>query len=314
MKNTLTYFILILITFSESLFSQEIKFSGYGAAGFRFINRIKIIENNQEAYFEAKLQTEIEINKKIEAQIDMRGNSEDQRIELREFSAKFSYLDKMNFKFGNIKKPFSSEQVENKEDLYTIERSFLAKSIENLGYGGRSIGISGYHKYSKKDKDFPHSYYLYVFKNNSEQTGFTGRYIYHFGDFAASGNYFLLNTGGNFPLLSHAFSAGLIYDIKDFWLEGELFYVQDPVEGIRRKAAEIGDTKVFSFGGRIMIVKGFDTDGEVIEEIEPLIHLTYFQPDTKISNAHTFQVLIGTNFYFEKKVRLRLNLVGLLTN
>jgi len=313
MKKICFCFFVALAGLPNFIFPQEISFSGYGAAGYRFINKIKIIEYNQETYFKAKFQADIEINKKIDAQIDLRGNSEDQRVELREFSAGFSYIDIMKFKFGNIKKPFGSEQIESSENLYTVERSFLAESVEKLGYGGRSIGLTAYHKYSKKEPDFPYSYYLNVFKNNAEQIGFTGRYIFHFDDFAAAGNYFLLKTGGNFPLTSHAFSAGLTYDIKDFLAEGELFYVQDPVEGIRRKSAGIPDTKVYSFGGRVLAAIGFDTDGEVIEEIEPLVHFTYFQPDTKISNAHTFQILFGTNFYFDKDVRLRLNLDGLLT-
>lgn len=306
-------FFFISAVLSNFIYPQEISFSGFGSAGYRFINKIKIIEYNQETYYRAKLQADIEINKKIDAQIDLRGNSEDQRVELREFSAGFSYLKKLKFKFGNIKKPFGSEQIENIENLYTVERSFLAESVEKLGYGGRSIGLTAYYKYSKKDSAFPHSYYFNVFKNNSEQTGFTARYIYHFNKFAVAGNYFLLRTSGNFPLTAHAFSGGLSYDIKDFFAEGELFFVQDPVEGIRRKAAGIPDIKVFSFGARVLAAVGFDTDGEVIEEIEPLIHLTFFQPDTKITDAHTLQVLFGTNFYFDNDVRLRMNFDGLLT-
>ncbi|MGE5861729.1 MAG: porin [Ignavibacteria bacterium] len=313
MKKITFCFFFTLGTLPNFIMPQQISFSGYGAAGYRFINQIKIIEYNQETYFKAKFQADIEINEKIDAQIDFRGNSEDQRVELREFSARFSYLDKMQFKFGNIKKPFGSEQIENSENLYTIERSYLAESVAALGYGGRSIGLTAYYKYSKKEPGFPHSYYLNAFKDNAEQTGFTGRYIFHFDDFAAAGNYCMLKTSGNFPILSHAFSAALTYDIKDFVTETELFYVQDPIEGIRRIAAGIPDTKVYSLGARLLAAVGFDTDGEVIEEIEPLIHLTYFQPDTKISDAHTFQVLFGTNFYFDKNVRLRLNFDGLLT-
>lgn len=298
--------IIIFLCGISSIYSQ-LKFTGYGAAGYRWIDRIRIIEYNQEVYYEGKIQAEYRVNKNIEAQLDLRGNSSDQRVEFREFSAKFSYIKRLDFKFGQLKKPFSAEYLESGEDLIAVERSYLTDAVGNLGYGGRSVGLMAYYKFDKDEKEFPHEYYFFIFKNNNLQNGAVARYsFYPDDDFGASINYFLLNTGGDYPISSSAFALGAAYDKKDFHIDGELMYFQDPVEGQRRQVLKMDD-KVFGYGGRLTAAVKLDTDGEVIKDIEPLVLLSYYQPDTKQTDQHTLQALAGANFYFHKDVRLRLN-------
>src|SRR5690606_2757301 len=155
------FFLIIFV--STTVFAQEIKFTGYGSFGYKFIDRLRIIEYNQETYFEGKFQAEIEINKQIEAQLDFRANSDDQQAKLREVSAKFSYLDFLTFEGGHVKRPFGSEYLVSSDDLISVERSYLTEISEELGYSGRSTGIMAYHK-AKKDE--AHSYYLFLYKNN----------------------------------------------------------------------------------------------------------------------------------------------------
>ena len=111
----------ILIIFTVTAFSKDFSFSGFGSTGYIFYERNIIKGVDQESFYEGKFQVDIKINKHIEAQLDFRGNSFDQDVELREFSVKFKYHDYIKFKFGNLKLPFGYEQLINRENLPTVE-------------------------------------------------------------------------------------------------------------------------------------------------------------------------------------------------
>src|SRR5690606_1053263 len=136
--------------------------------------------------------------------------------------------------------------------------------------------------------------------------------VHHFDDINIGGNYFLLNTGGDYPITTNGLAASFLYKKKDFLIESELMFLQDPVEGIRRGLQE-RDKNVIAWGGRVQTVIEFDTGDKIIEEIEPLFLFSYYQPDTKIAEQHTIQTLVGVNFYFDNDVRLRLNADALFT-
>src|SRR5687767_4361054 len=103
MKYSLTrflYFVLFIFLISSAN-AQEITFSGYGAAGFRLLDREALLEANREPYFEGKLQADIKLNEEIEGQLDFRADSRDNRVELREFTAKIKFADWVDIKIGN---------------------------------------------------------------------------------------------------------------------------------------------------------------------------------------------------------------------
>jgi hypothetical protein len=305
--------LFFLLSCYLTLNAQEVKWSGYGSAGYRNINKQRIIEYNQEMYFEAKVQADIKINKKIEGQVDLRGNSQDQQMELREVSIKFEYVKNMNIRFGHLKKPFTAEQIESSENLPQIERSYLNREIANMGYGGRSVGAMISHTSSGKKDDLPFSYHVFLFKNNSLQQGLTGRYEHHFDDdYSAAVSYFLLHTGGDFPLVTNAAAPGFYIRKKKYDFEAEIIVAQNPVEGIRRIAIN-EEKSIVLWGSRILGSYKFDTGAEVINQIEPLLMFSYFQPEVDIMKVHTIQMLAGSNFYFDDDVRARLNADFLLT-
>lgn len=298
--------ITLLLLTSISIKSQKISFSGFGSAGFVFYDREILNEHTQEVYYRGKLQADIKINKEIEAQFDMRGNSVNNTITFREFSAKFKYMEYLRFKFGNTKKPFGYELLENTEDLYTVQRSIVSREIAKLGYGRRAISIMAYYNYSKKRPDFPYSYALSIFKDNSLNAGFGTRFGYHTGDFGFSVNYLFQNRGGEEPISGSGIGADLTWDIKDFFSSFEIFYVQDIDEGIRRRL-QSRDENVYAYGAKIEDAYEFDIDGKVVKGIEPLILINYFQPDSKLTDEHVIQSIVGVNVYFHKKVRARLD-------
>ena len=151
--------ICVLFVYQNNSFAQ-MKFSGYGSTGYKFWNRNPLIRNNQEVFYEGKLQADYKVNKDIEAQLELRGSSEDNMVRLREFSVKFEYMRRMKFKVGNIKTPFGYEQLINREESVFIERSLIHDNLSEFGYTQRSVSLMVYSKYSDEDPDFPFSYYF----------------------------------------------------------------------------------------------------------------------------------------------------------
>jgi hypothetical protein len=304
-KSVIIFIVSLLLT-SNSVLSQKIEFSGWGATGIILYDREILNDYTQEVYYRGKLQADIKINKKLEAQFDMRGNSADNTITFREFTAKFEYMDYLRFKIGNTKKPFGYELLENQDDLYTVRRSIASRQSAMLGYGGRAVSLMAYYNYKKKRPDFPYSYALSVFKDNSLNFGVGTRFRYHTGDFAFSANYLYQSRGGEEPISGSGISSDITFDIKDFFSSFEIMYLQDIDEGVRRRLQD-NDDKVFAFGVKLEGAYEFDLDAEVIKSIEPLILINYFQPDSELTEEHIIQSIVGVNVYFHKKVRARLD-------
>ncbi len=305
-KLTIKIIILFLFLLEYGVLAQEVKFSGYGSVGYRFYNRNILNGYNQESYYEGKIQADIKYNKKIEGQIDLRGNSIDNSFKIREVSVKFDYLDYLKIKFGNIKKPFGTEYMTNEEDLYTVERSNVQQTIGELGYGGRAVSLMAYYKYNENRQNFPFSYYLSLFHNNNLYKGAIAKFTYHTEWLSFSLNYQLQNKGGDNPITTNGFGFGIELDKAGFYTAGELFYVQDPNEGILRKLRGENE-KVYSFGAKFLTAYSIIFDGEVVKALEPVLLASYFLPDKTVSQNHVIQSLIGLNIYFNKKVKLRIN-------
>lgn len=309
------YFLLIiLLLIPEVLFSQQnIEFTGYGATGFIFRNQNKLREYNQQVYYEGKLQADIKVSKDFEAQLDFRGNSEDQNVILREFSIKYEHFEKIKFKAGNIKIPFGFEQLMNSEDLFSVERSFLHRTISDIGYGGRRISIMAYYDYKKSKPDFPYSFSINLYKDNSLRSGTAVRLGYHFNnDLSTALSYQYQIIGGEAQINTHGISAELVYEDNALFSSLELTYIQDPIERIRRRLA--GESENASGTGiKTINAKPFNTGGAIIKVIEPIVLIGFYSPDLNELKYHTFQTLVGVNFYMDKDVRIRLNGDGLFT-
>ena len=305
-KIDLSFCAVFFLAFLINVTAQEIKFSGYGATGYAFYDRDILNGYNQETYFEGKIQAEIKINKKIEAQLDMRGNSTEEAIELREFSLKLEYLDKVKFKIGNIKRPFGREYLTNREKLLTVQRSNVQEEISELGYGVRTVSLMAYYNYSKKHNDFPYSYALSIFKDNNLVAGLAGRFLIHSDPFSCGINYMYQSKGGDEPISTHGIGLESEFDIEDFESSLEIFYLQNPEEGTIQRL--IGnDENVIAAGASFINSVEFDTHGSFIDSIEPVLLLSYYIPDFNKKENHVIQILTGVNLYLTKDVRIRFN-------
>ena len=231
MSKIFSILIVSLLVMTFSTYSQEVEFSGWGATGIKVYDRNILLGFSQEMYYEGKLQAEIEYSDNIEAQLDFRGNSIDNSLEFREVSVKFKFAEKLRWKVGNIKKPFGFEQSINREHLISVDRSNVYNNISNIGYGGRSVSIMAYYKYSKKREDYPYSYFLSVFKDNSLVSGAAARGIYHSGNYSYGLSYLFQNKGGVNSINTHGLAADFLIEKKDYSTSAELFFVQDPVQG-----------------------------------------------------------------------------------
>jgi len=311
-KSKLIVIILLNLLLLSLVFSQDIEFSGFGNTGWRLYDRNLNAGYSQETYYGGKFQANIEFNDNIEAQLDFRGNSIDNSVELREFSVKFEYSDKLQWKVGNIKKPFGYEQSVKRDRLISVDRSNVYNSIAILGYGGRTVSVMAYRKYSKKHPDFPFSYYLSLSKDNSFNTSVTSRGIYHQGDYSYGLSYMFQNRGARAGVNTHGIAGEFLIDKNNYLNSIEIFFVQDPVAGMVREQQKITnnqekDEKIYAAGAKMLTSVSLKTGAEVIKTIEPLVMLSYFVPEIGEAGNHIIQFLLGANFYFTKKIRLRFN-------
>ncbi|MCK9281026.1 MAG: OprO/OprP family phosphate-selective porin [Melioribacteraceae bacterium] len=314
MKNSI-FFVFILLLSLTNINAQEkdikkekdkIEFSGYGTGGYTFYNKNILNGYNQEAYYEGKVQLDIDFNKRIEGQLDFRGNSLDNAVKLKEFSIKLKIIDKFRLQFGNIKKPFGYEYLISEEDLISINRSYLQEAAAEIGYGGRSLSLMAYYKYNDKEPEFPFSYNFSVFKDNSLFTGAVARIIYHIGNYGIGATYEYENKGGENKTSANGFGFNGFYESHDLNAMTEIFYVQDPFESIRQRLM-YRESNIYGFGAKIFTSYLFDYDYDFLKGLEPFLLSTIFIPNTDVSGNNVIQILTGINYYLHKDVRLRLN-------
>jgi hypothetical protein len=310
MYKSIFFFLLSILFLVSSAYSQKVEFSGWGITGINIYDRNNLNDYSQEMYYAGKLQASIEYNDNIDAQLDFRGNSVDNSVELREFSVKFKFAEKLRWKVGNIKKPFGYEQSIKREQLISVDRSNIYNRISQIGYGGRSVSIMAYYEYSKKREDYPYSYFLSVFKDNSLTTGAVARGIYHSDKYSYGLSYLFQNLGGVNSISAHGFAADFLVEKKDYSTSIEVFLVQDPIEGkVRKGNNSINNTSlnesVFTTGVKALTSIEYKTDAEVITKIEPFLLTSYLIPDLDNTKNHVIQTALGANLYFTKKIRTR---------
>ncbi|HSP87203.1 MAG TPA: porin [Ignavibacteriaceae bacterium] len=312
MKKSVQFLLIIFFLTPNCKIFSQVEFTGYGSTGIQLFERPIAIGVSQEVYFEGKLQAEIKVNKDIEAQLDFRGNSADENVELREFSAKFEYWERMKIEIGNLKQPFGIEQMISDEDFELVDGSFINQQLSDFGYAERSVSVMFYSKYKDEYKNYPFSYYLSLFKNNSLTSGLYARLSYHDNNFIYSVNYSFHSIGGDYPVKANAFCGDITFNPKNTTLSIEAFYVKN-TETVLQNIILNGDQNIFAAGAKFLAARVFDIDGKIIKGLEPALLFGYFTPDIDENEFHTLQIVPGINVYFHDKVRLRLNYNKLLT-
>lgn len=316
-------FLLFIFNFSLSnySFATDVEVSGYGATGYNLSIQEYFNHDTQLTYYEGKIQCEMIYNDDIEAQIDFRGDSYDNNVELREFSLKLRLNDYMKLKVGNLKKPFGYEYLINREDLLTIDRSYHQQKISEMGYGGRSTSLMLYHKYDKDQENFPYTYYLSVFRNNGLYSGLIARALYYPDDDLGIGASYMLHARyGPDKIRTHGLGFEIEYEKKNFLLAYELAYVQNPEEIVRRikyneETGENIDERFFSGGTKIYAAYDFNFAYKFLRKIQPILVFGTFYPEFSEKDTYALQFLAGCNIHIHHNVILRLNAdLMLMTN
>ena len=106
-----------------------------------------------------------------------------------------------------------------------------------MGYSVRSVSVMAYYNYSQKRPDFPYTYALSLFKDNSLGSGIGMRGLYHFSDFNVGLNYLFQNTTGNYPVSAHGIEIEGGYSGKSSNLNAQIIYVRDPLRSKEIMAA-----------------------------------------------------------------------------
>lgn len=305
----LTAAVVLLTSAPGVLHAQEVDFSGYGATGLRLHDRDPV----QEYFYEGKLQADITLSKKIEAQLDFRGDSDERNVILREFSAKFEYFTYARIKFGNVKKPFSVEGLADRDEYIPVFDSHIHRVNEAMGYAGRSVGLLVYYNANmEKRPDVPFSYAFGVFKNNSYVTSVNARGSWHTGGWTASLGYALQSRGREDAITTHGATADIGYRSGAFESQIEAFLIQDPEEGIRRRLFDESEV-VWMSGLRSLTALRFDVGGDIVKTIEPYLLLGWSAQDASASTYHRLEIMGGVNVFVDDDVRLRVVADGLLT-
>ena len=257
----------------------------------------------------AKIEIELQLTEDIKAQIDIRGNSNDSEVELKEVYALFKRYPNFLIKIGNIRKRFGIEELSSKENLYTIEESLINDYLSSFDYVGRDPGVQIYRKY--KDKGIPYSYYFTTSVNQSGILIINSRVSYHnlFGSYCLGLDgmyrYSLPFAENEYFSNTYAMSIDLSRGFGSLYTDLEAFFGMDPIEN-QSNDYYVGDGDVFFVGVKWLLAYCFGIDN-IIKGIEPLFLCSILSPDTRDIDVNKIELLSGVNIYFDENVRFGIN-------
>ena len=300
------FFIFCFIVNSKLYGQDKVSYDGYIAVSARY----EYNDKYADLFTLAKIEIELELTQDIEVEIDIRGNSNDPVVELKEVHALFKHHPNFLIKIGNIRKCFGIEELTAQEDLYTIEESLISGYLSPLGYVGRDPGIKVYRKY--KDRGIPYSYYFVTAFNQSGIFTLNGRVSYHnlFGSccLGLDGIYqhSVSFAENDYPSNIYAMSVDLSRKTGAFYTDLEVFFGMDPIE--TQLSDYSGDNRdVLFLGAKWLLAYYYGINSTVVKGIEPLFLFGILSPDTRYINANKIELLLGINIYFNEDVRFGLN-------
>jgi len=309
------WFPLLLVTSIQlcppSLAQDDFSFDGYVATTATTVYKAL----HPEIFYHAKVEVQYKVNKMMEAQLELKGQSnEGERIRFREANIRVKLGKEDKIKVGNMKKLVGEEEMYSEEDLVTIDRTYIYTYISPMNHVGRDIGVQYVHESKESDLDYSIGAYM----NNSRTFAAVGRIssaaLLSSTTLAASAviQNQQLDEGTSVATVLGNLSAS--HNDKAFYWNVEGFAGIDPFAS-RFRQLEEGSTKarVWLAGGKAVGSYFFRFDDEDHRGIEPVFLTGYLVPDTRNSKVYTLELLVGVNYYFDKHTRLRLNIHPLLT-
>lgn len=303
--------LLFLLSFSTPLVAQtKAKLSGWVRSGLTKVYE----ERESESFYAAKVQYEIELSKKLEAQIDLRGASTRHEIELREAYFTADVGEGLNLSFGQHKKRFGLEYQKSKENLRTLERTLVYRYLETFGFVGRELNLR-YYRTTREDKRRS-GYSFSLGYNEAHDLNLIARWqrLRTLGSFALGVNGILQrDKKDNGAQFVSGVALDLARDTETHHVELEALMGQDPFQS--EFEADFGaGRKVYFVGGKMLYSHRFTLATTPARALEPVAVISILAKDIDQSELNTIELLGGANYWFSPHARLSFNADFLLTN
>jgi len=272
--------------------------SGWLRAGVEYFYNERFREN----FYRGKVQFNVKADKNLEAQIDIRGESDTHEMELREAFLTVDLGKAEALDFGQNEKRFGVEFQKPKEKLLTAERTLLYRYLEPFGFVGRDVNFRYYRKAKPDGRRRGISLGLgYSEDHNVTAVGHSTR-LNTIGSFAlgASGVVQIDKIAGG-SQTAWALGGELLRDTEKHHVEIEAMIGQDPFESEFEKS--FGDGKNVYFGGGKILYGHYFTKSR----LEPVVVSSLLVPDLDAFEVNTIEFLVGLNYYAASSLRIGLN-------
>jgi hypothetical protein len=291
--------LILLTSYAPPARSQaKTTISGWLRTGVEYFYNERFREN----FYRGKVQFNVKIDKNLEAQIDIRGESDTHEMELREafFTADLGKAKGLDF--GQSKKQFGIEFQKSKEKLLTVERTLIYRHLEPFGFVGRDVNFRFYRKARSDVRRGGLSLALgYSEDHNVTAVGHSTR-LNTLGSFAlgASGLVQLDKIAGGSQTV-WALGGEILRDTQKHHVEIEAMIGQDPFASEFEKS--FGDGKnVYFCGGKFLYGHYFTKS-----RLEPVLVSSLLVRDLEAFDVNTIEFLVGLNYYAASALRIGLN-------
>jgi len=303
--------VVSVMMFSEHLRAQDkFSFDGYIATTATTVYKAL----HPDIFYHAKIEVQYDVTKSIEAQVQIKGQSnEGEKIRFREANIRVKLNKEDKIKVGNLKKPIGDEELYSEEDLVTIDRTYIYNYLSPMNHVGRDIGVQFIHEPDEKGLE----YNLGVYLNNSSTFAATARLASY--DLLSPVVLSVSSVFQNLRLDEGVSIATVLGNLsvsrtgeRVSWV-GESFYGIDPYASRFAQLETGSSTKKVWFASAKAIASYFIPTGNEREGVEPLVLFGYLLPDTRNSKIYTLEFIMGMNYYLNKHTRARINVHPLLS-
>lgn len=301
---------LVLCCCAPLIAQTKAKLSGWVRSGLT-----KVYEEREgESFYAAKVQYEIELSKKLEAQIDLRGASTRHEIELREAYFTADVGEGLNLSFGQHKKRFGLEYQKSKENLRTLERTLIYRYLETFGFAGRELNLR-YYRTTREDKR-RNGYSLSLGYNEAHDINLIARWqrLRALGSFTLALNGIVQrDKKDNGAQTVGGFGFDLLREAETNHIELEILAGQDPFQSEFEAAFGAG-RKVYFVGGKMLYSHRFALSKTTARAFESVAVTSFLAKDIDQLELNTIAMLAGANYWFSPHARLSANADFVLTN
>lgn len=302
--------LLILLTgyAQEAQGQAKTAISGWVRVGTDYVYNDRF----RESFYQAKVQFNVKVSGDLEAQIDVRGESDTHTMELREAILSADLGKAKGLDFGHGKKRFGLEFQKSKEKLLTAERTLIYRRLEPFGFVGRDVNFRYYRNARPTDRRTGISFNLgYSEDHNTTLIGHWTR-LRTLGSFALGASGLLqLDKIEDGSQTVWGFGAELLRDADAHHVEIETVAGQDPFQSEFEK--RLGGKNVYFFGGKFLYGHRFKTSRRLLKAFEPVVVGSIWTPNIDAFELNTLELLAGMNFYLAPELRIALNGDMLLT-